>query len=224
MSYLSVDIESAGLAVDHHSVLSLGAIIDDFQTPIDELPEFRCLIDNETITANKYALGMHVDSGLLKELEDPDDDTLVLNPEEVAPAFKLWMVRNGIDHDGEEFGKGKYGKAYPVGAGKNLASFDIPHLQTLPGWEDHIQFHHRVLDPGPLYFDPLEDEKPPNLQTCMERADFEDTDTAHTSVEDARDVIKLLRHAYGYHSENGGAVAERKPNLPFEKRLFKGFS
>ncbi len=216
MTYISLDIETTGLEIDHHSIIEIGALIDDFQTPIDELPEFRCLVDNETIVANKYALGMHVDSGLLKELEDPDEDTLVLDPEEVAPAFKLWMVRNGIDHDGERFGKGKHGKAHPVGAGKNLASFDIPHLQTLPNWEDHIRFHHRVLDPGPLYFDPSEDEKPPNLQTCMERAGFENTETDHTSLADARDVIKLLRRAYGYHPEIGRRMSSARPELPFE--------
>lgn len=219
MKYVSFDIETTGLEPGKHSIIELGAVIDDFETPLDELPEFRCLIDNEVITANKYALGMHVDSGLLKELQDPDDDTLVLKPEGVATAFKQWMMNNGIEYETYTYknsDKVRGAKVHPIGAGKNLASFDIDHVQTLPGWSDHIRFHHRTLDPGPLFFDPEKDDKPPTLSECMERAGFEETETEHTGVADSLDVVKLLRYAYGHHPEEGGKVTGSKPNLPFE--------
>lgn len=211
MQYVSFDIETAGLEPGKHSIIELGAVIDDFETPLDELPEFRCLIDNDTITASSYALGMHVDSGLLKELQHPGDDALVLNPEEVAPSFKQWMMNNGIEYEEYTYqgsDKVRGAKVHPVGAGKNLASFDVPHLQTLPNWDHHIRFHHRTLDPGPLYFDPTKDEKPPRLSKCMERAGFDDTETEHTGVADSKDVVKLIRKSYGYDVEQGGKLAE----------------
>ena len=219
MKYVSFDIETTGLEPGKHSIIELGAVIDDFEGWLDELPEFRCLIDNDTIVADSYALGMHADNGLLKELQDPGEDTLVLKPEEVATAFKEWMMSNGIEYETykyESSDKVRGAKVRPVGAGKNLQSFDIPHLQTLPNWEDHIRFHHRVLDPGPLYLDPSKDDTTPNLSTCMERAGFEDTETSHTAVDDSLDVVKLLRRAYGYRPEQGGKVTGTKLSLPFE--------
>jgi len=190
--YVSLDIETTGLEPGKHSIIELGAVIDDFESPIDELPTFRCLIDNETIVADRYALGMHADSGLLKELQDPGDDVVVLDPDIVGSAFARWMARNGISYENPE----NQVTVRPVAAGKNVASFDIDHLETLPNFTDHVRFHHRVLDPGSMYFDPEKDDVPPNLSTCLERAGFDDH-VAHTAVSDAIDVVKLVRYDKG---------------------------
>ena len=32
------------------------------------------------------------------------------------------------------------------------------------------KFHHRVIDPGTMYFDPRKDEVPPDLKECKKRA------------------------------------------------------
>mgnify|MGYP002762756701 CR=1 FL=1 len=193
--YVSLDIETTGLEPGKHSVIELGAVIDDFESPIDELPTFRCLIDNDTIVADSYALGMHADSGLLKELQDPEDDVKVLDPEIVGLAFKRWMIRHDVPNYSPDKTK-EFRVVRPVAAGKNVASFDIPHLETFPDFTDHVKFHHRVLDPGSMYFDPEKEKVPPNLSTCLERAGFDD-EIAHTGVEDSIDVIRLIRHAKG---------------------------
>lgn len=193
--YVSLDIETTGLEPGKHSIIELGAVIDDLESPIDELPTFRCLIDNDTIVADSYALGMHADSGLLKELQDPGDDVTVLDPEMVGVAFKRWMVRNDIPYESPD-DVGGWTTARPVAAGKNVASFDIDHLETLPDFTNHVRFHHRVLDPGSMYFNPEKDSIPPNLSTCLERAGFDD-EIAHTGVEDSIDVVKLVRHDKG---------------------------
>jgi len=194
---VSFDIETTGLEPGKHSIIELGAVIEDFETPVEDLPEFRCLIDNDDIVGSSYALGMHVDTGLLKELQDPPEDALVLKPEDVVWTFKNWMIRNGVDFEGVHFEKDDIrvrSTARPVAAGKNVASFDIPHVETLPNWEKHIRFHHRVLDPGSMYFDPEKDNTPPDLSTCLERAGLDD-EVEHTAVQDSKDVVKLIRKA-----------------------------
>jgi hypothetical protein len=221
MEYIVFDIETAGLEPGEVSILEFGAVIDDFETPLGELPTFRRLVYNEQVTGNHYALGMHVDSGILKELQtaDPDEDEGVVRPDGLAYKFARFLYNNGFTGDDGFTGsiEEAVGQNRLVAAGKNIASFDIPHVEaSLEGFGDFINFHHRVLDPGPLYFDPKKDDTPPNLSKCMERAGFENTETSHTAVADSKDVVKLLRHAYGYQPEAGGKVAGRKPTLPFK--------
>jgi len=199
MKYVSFDIETAGLEAGTHSILEFGAVIDDLESPVDELPTFRRLIKHEQIVGQHYALGMHVDSGILKELQtaDPEDNKEITTPDQVGEEFARFLYRNGFNADEKE-------KRYPTvkeavgsyrltGAGKNLNAFDIDHVEaSLPGFGDFIIFHHRVLDPGPMYFDPEEDEVVPNLSTCLERAGL-DENVEHTAVADSKDVVKLIR-------------------------------
>jgi len=220
MNYISFDIETAGLEVGYHSVLEFGAVIDDFETPIDELPTFRRLLDHETIVGHSYALGMHSDNGILKELQNGEatQGGKIIDPEDLGRDFAHFLYSNGFD-GGDDF-VGPVEEAVSgytfTAAGKNVASFDIPHVREIRNFSDHIQFHHRVLDPGPLYFDPSEDETIPDLSTCLKRAGF-DENVEHTAVADSKDVIKLLRHAYGYQPEAGGKMTDRKPKLLFNK-------
>ncbi len=37
------------------------------------------------------------------------------------------------------------------------------------------------------------DDEPPNLSTCLERAGVENTVVTHDAVDDARDVIRVIR-------------------------------
>jgi len=75
-------------------------------------------------------------------------------------------------------------------AGKNFASFDRSFLK-LCGFDKF--FHHRTLDPAPLFWRP-EDEKLPDSKTCMERAGL-DGSVAHTAVADAVAVVRMIRYA-----------------------------
>jgi hypothetical protein len=78
-----------------------------------------------------------------------------------------------------------------VVAGKNFSAFDLPFLKTI-GFGTKTRLHHRTLDPGSMYFDPLKDEVPPGLEECLLRAGIEKT-VEHTAVEDAIDVINCIR-------------------------------
>lgn len=201
MKYISFDIETAGLEPGKHSILEFGAVIDDFEMPVEELPTFRRLLDHETIVGNSYALGMHVDSGILKELQngEPEQGGKIIDPEDLGFELALWLTRHGMVDKSDVWDlslKEAASQETFTAAGKNVMGFDIPHVRTLPEFSDYIQFHHRVLDPGPLYFDPEEDDVVPNLSTCLERAGL-DENIEHTGVADSKDVVKLIRNAKG---------------------------
>jgi len=76
-------------------------------------------------------------------------------------------------------------------AGKNFASFDSRFLNKLPHM-DEIFFSHRVIDPAILFWNPMTDKSLPDTKTCYERAGLKD-DVAHTAVDDARGIVRLLR-------------------------------
>ena len=80
-------------------------------------------------------------------------------------------------------------------AGKNIGTFDIQFLAKLPGW-DKIKYRRRFLDPGVLFVDFKNDTEVPDLATCKARADMPFF-VHHTALDDAWDVILLLRKHYG---------------------------
>lgn len=98
------------------------------------------------------------------------------------------------------------GKSYPVltskmpktylnCAGKNFAGFDKKFLEKLPRWKQVFSIRSRVLDPGILFVDWINDESIPSLDQCKQRAGIEGVVT-HNAVEDAMDVVMLLRQCY----------------------------
>ena len=76
-------------------------------------------------------------------------------------------------------------------AGKNFASFDRQFLKRLPRFEQVVKLSHRTIDPAILFFR-LDDDKLPDSKTCYERAGL-DGKVAHTAVEDALAVVRLVR-------------------------------
>jgi hypothetical protein len=134
----------------------------------------------------------------LKELQNGEAEQggKIISPEQLGQDFGRFLLRNGFETEGGFVGtiEEEISSQTLWAAGKNVASFDIPHVREIPGFSDSIQFHHRVLDPGPMYFDPAEDDGVPDLSTCLERAGL-DPNIEHTGVADSKDVIKLIRLA-----------------------------
>ena len=54
-----------------------------------------------------------------------------------------------------------------------------------------MKLSHRTLDPAVLYWENRQDEKLPDSKTCYERAGL-DNKVAHTAVEDALAVVRLV--------------------------------
>lgn len=184
-SYVSIDIETTGLNEDTCQVLSVGAVIDDWKTPIDELPTFHCYVDHVVFKGEPFALSMH--SKIFRAIATGDTDVPILTPrrftsvlhEAGSLSFPNWLQRYNLR------------VAKITVAGKNFGSFDRQFLRRLPGWD--ILMKHRFIDPGNLYYNPIIDDGPPSTETCMERAGILG-EVAHTALEDALVVVKLIRH------------------------------
>lgn len=189
MRYISIDIETLGLDPLSHSTIQFGAVIEDTKNilPLNELPRFECLISHRDYHGTPFAMAMHHE--LFKELAQGKLSTkLIVEHSKVAEEFAKFLKDNSVE---------KNGGCYKINvAGKNFATFDKLFLEQLPDWKKHIQITQRILDPAILFWDPLTDETLPNLEECKRRAGLSTTKVAHTAVEDALDVIELLRTKY----------------------------
>ncbi len=196
--YVSIDIETTGLDPETCQILEIGAVIDDWTTPFKLLPKFRCYVNNGVITGQPYALSMH--SRVLRAIAEgrtvvsghqhkgaggwvDHESVPIYHPDGVGGVFGAWLLSNRLN---------PYEKKLTV-AGKNYGTFDHQFLKRLPQFTEHIKMHHRFIDPGNLYFNPDIDDIPPDTKTCMVRAGIEG-DVAHTAVEDAMTVVKLIRY------------------------------
>lgn len=89
-----------------------------------------------------------------------------------------------------------YGKTYFNIAGKNFNGFDIHFLERLPKWRMAIGRRVRVIDPAIIFVDWINDTSLPSLSLCKKRAGLSDDTVTHNAVEDAIDVINVLRTQY----------------------------
>lgn len=200
MKYVSIDIETTGLDLETCQVLSIGAVIEDTNDirPLDELPTFHGVVLAKQLSGQPYALNMNKEliESMVYWQTAGDDEKFDLERmtgmqfyenDKIVKAFKDFLVENGFDEDGE--------KIHITAAGKNFATFDLKFLERLPRWKQYIRVRQRILDPSVLYTNWKEDESLPSLGTCKRRANLPE-EVAHDAVEDAKDVILLLRKEY----------------------------
>lgn len=222
MKYVSIDIETSGLDHEKNNVLSVAAIIEDTEKklPWDEIPKFNVAVLRHEITGSPRAINMNAklieNIGRWMEPKDETERMIVSNEsgleflqeDEVTPAFFRFLFANGY---GYELGPGSFtntidgveypaigGKTAPITinvAGKNFGTFDKKFLEKLPWWQKLIRARQRVLDPAILFVDWKQDESLPSLDKCKERAEIHGLVT-HNALEDAWDVIELLRKHY----------------------------
>jgi len=175
--FVSIDIETTGLNELTCQVIEIGAVIDDWLNPMENPPEFHCYVEHEVYKGEPYAFSMHADLFLQLAMLPKHN----LHSERGALRYLHdWMYNNGA-----------YQNKKAVVAGKNFAMFDNRFLRAMEGSE-YLTYHHRVIDPGNLYWDPFTDEVLPDTKTCMKRAGIEG-EVAHTALEDAKVVAKLVQ-------------------------------
>lgn len=196
--FVSIDIETTGLDPEQCQVIEFGAVIDDWLNPLDVQPEFHCYVKHEIYQGEPYALSMHAE--IFRRIATQEDGYTYLYPGQVAPKFYDWALENGAVQvkddappiDSPDFNVHKHYHKLNV-AGKNFASFDRDFLMRMPR-SDCFKFRHRTIDPAMSFWNPFTDKGLPNTELCMERAGIAG-DVAHTAIEDAKVVIRLIHHA-----------------------------
>ena len=224
MKYISIDIETTGLDPDFNQILSIGAVIEDTLNPLpfEELPKFHAVIKRESVYGSIFALNLNRDliqamkdysEARTQELKDEIEESFgakFYEEDEVVEALYQFCYRNNLVEFDPDF-LNKHikvvdGIAYPIlgsnmkktylnCAGKNFAGFDKKFLEKLPRWKQVFSIRSRVLDPGILFVDWINDESIPSLDQCKQRAGIDGVVT-HNAVEDAMDVVMLLRRCY----------------------------
>ena len=182
LKYVSIDIEGTGLDPDYCQVLELGAVIEDWVSPVDKLPVFRRVLKYDRVQGEP--VGMSMNAKLLKQMAEggiPSDE--LCSPMNLGWQFARWLESNGID------------PKHVQAAGKNFAGCDAQFLKRVPDFSNSVVFNHRTIDPC-MSFWQADDENLPDSKTCMKRAGI-DGKVAHTAVEDALAVIKMMRFAWG---------------------------
>lgn len=203
MIYVSIDIETTGLDRDNDQVLEFGAIIEDANNPLpfEELPKYSAILQPDRISGSAYALNMNkriieILAQIPKNNEQGYlDKHNILQPEYLGNSFANFLYNHFFPDDSYEH----YYDRIPleiVVAGKNFDSFDKQFLLNIPNFSSWIKFHHRSINVAEYFIDFKIDTEPPSLTTCLKRAGFEDDVVSHTAIEDAWQVIKLLRTKY----------------------------
>ena len=207
MKYLSIDIETSGLDVEKCSITTIGIILEDTekQLSFNDIPKLHLALIHNGIYFEPVAAEINKDyiktlSSIIKNNGIPDDDTdlIWVTSNEVINKIKDFLKKNNFklssrscsfQSDYEEF-------YYKINvAGKNFMSFDKLFLDKIPYWKQCIEINRRVLDPAQFYINWTKDNELPNLSTCKQRAGL-DSNVSHNAIEDAWDVIMLLRKQY----------------------------
>ena len=222
MKYLSIDIETTGLNPETCDILQFAAVLDDTSNPkpIEDLPRFEAIFIQESYKGDPFALSMHseifkkIAIARKKNLEYcPDNNIHFMTIDHLPIALYHFLFKNYcsfLKNRGEE----EITVLYINIAGKNVSSFDIPFLNAkIKDWKG-LRFLNRSIDPAILYFDLENDVSLPDMKTCMQRAGI-DGEVAHTAMEDALVVVKLLRNKF---FKEGNDVLRKKEQKKKDNR------
>jgi len=179
MKYVSIDLETTclGPAQPEH-ILMVAMMVEDTdkKLPREEIPTFACFVKRDRYDGTPFALWLN---GWIFE-------ALAKNDQSKYPIYDpVEWVNKAQDFLNEHFPDTK-----AVAAGKNVAGFD---LQFFPE-KLKRKFIHRCIDPGSLFIDWSED-KPGSLDDIKKKLEIEG-EVTHDAVDDAWDVIQVLRTAY----------------------------
>jgi len=202
MRYVSIDIETLGLDPHNNDIVEFAAVVDDLseRKPVNELPTFHRFIyrEDDLYQGSAYAIAMH--HRIFEVLKSKKDWSVLATRTNLLLGFYNWLLDLGFSYD--------YNGVLRIqAAGKNFASFDRKFLEiqcnlgvnmtatsgVAADRPSILEVGHRVLDPGMLYFDPKIDRAVPSMADCQKRAGLGDI-VAHTAMDDALMVVRLLRH------------------------------
>ncbi len=200
MIYISIDLETTGLDAENNQILEFGAVLEDTNNilPLDKLPTYHAYIKHPrgNISGNIFALNLN--AGIianLKNEKDLKDQYNYVKVEDLADDFLAWCKIQGLEIKAKHHSSGTDYSCTISVAGKNFAGFDRKFLDKVPDFSKKIRMRQRVIDPAILFVDWENDEALPSLDECKVKAGIDGVVT-HLAVDDAMDVIKLLRKSY----------------------------
>jgi len=205
MKYCSIDIETTGLDPETCQILQVGVVIEDTVNlkPLEELPRFSCIVEYQLYQGQPFALNMNnwiiAILASLKTANKIDREKIrkenhIMGEGLVAKSLWMFLTANGFFPNMGSSTE-QITKQITINvAGKNFASFDKKFLEKLPSWSNYIQFAQRIIDPAEFFTHWKEDERLPNLNECIRRANLSG-EVTHDAVQDAIDVIGVIRVA-----------------------------
>lgn len=183
--YVSIDLETTGLDPDVCQILEFGAVIDDWHTPIENLPQFHYYVlprrrvrGQMYLTGSPFALALN--AKILKIIDSTHFETEARPEKNLGARFADWLAQHKVD------------PLHVTAAGKNFASFDLQFLNSVAHFSKYVNFKHRTIDPALFYWRPDIDSCLPNTAECLKRAGF-NSHVAHTAIEDCISIIQLIR-------------------------------
>ena len=183
MKYVSLDIETTGLNPEINDILEIGAIVEDtnLKLPKVQCPTFHVYVDHDQVMGDIFALSLN--ANILKKILElrKEEDRALVKEDMVVTQFMEFLKDNGIEK--------------VIFAGKNFMGFDLQFLKKLINFE-FLKFNHRELDPVVLFTDFRNDVTPPDLTLCKKRANLTNDTVTHEALDNAWDVIELLRTVY----------------------------
>ena len=188
LNYVSIDLETTGLNEDTCDVLEFAAVLDNLSDlkPLDQLPVFHTYFVKDKYIGEPVAFSMH--SEIFKRIAERDIKKYnFMSATKIGGQFRKFLVKNGYKEEKD--------RVTINVAGKNFAAFDLQFLNRQTDLAKHVKIRHKILDPAILYYQDS-DEALPGLEECKKRAGLDST-VAHNALDDARDVIRLLRKKLG---------------------------
>lgn len=201
MEYFSIDIETTGIDKDQGVIIQFAAIYENTNNilPYEKIPKFQRLLEHKVYYGGAYAINMHTKlwaklAGLERldyaKVKEYKEEHSITTPDSLVNEFTTFVKQCNPDLI-------KFSKPNIQVAGKNAALFDIPWLMHhIPEWKEKVRIKQRVLDPAILFTNFKDDPSLPNLEQCKERAKLSDTHVSHDALDDAWDVIQILRTKY----------------------------
>lgn len=193
--YFSIDLETTGLDPKNHQILEIGIIYEDpeKQLSFEEIPKFNCLVEYENYVGSPYAINLNQKIfEKIIQLQNTGDKEHV-----------LWDIDTAIDR-AARFIDLQCVKNHGISksniiriTGKNFASFDRDFLIKNQFYRRLAnKVSHRYLDVGSFFFDPKTMDWLPSSEECYKLAGIGKEFVSHSALDDAWDVIKIIRTRY----------------------------
>jgi len=215
MKFVVIEIKTTGMPgkdgnIEDLQIIEFGAIIEDTNNPLslDDIPRYNKIIRHEQYSGGAFAINLNARIfEILAKREifsrdgraDYDNHHGIIKLSELANDFFQFLYPHFSKTITDEFTEGMINfREAPfviTPAGKNFDVFDRNFIKLIPNWDQYVNLRHRTIDPTSMYVDWENDDAPPGLGLCMERAGIM-SQVTHKADIDAFNTLKVIRKEY----------------------------